>query len=138
MGLKAELALRVAIRTAALKDAALRAATNASFFDAAPGDATFPFVSFGDVSLRDWSTGSDRGLEHLLTLDIWSMQPGNSETLRLADLIVAFLSRTTLQLDDAALVDLRFVSFESRRESHGRYARGRLRFRAITEEQAGG
>ena len=138
MSVKAELALRSAIRTAALADATLAGAVNSSFFDGAPKDALFPFVAFGDVVLRDWSTGSDAGLEHQFTLDIWSSQPGNGETLKIADQILDFLGRAVLQLQGAQLIDLRFVSFEARRESNGRYAKGRLRFRAITEERPGG
>jgi hypothetical protein len=138
MSVKAELALRSAIRTAALADATLAGAVNASFFDGAPKDAVLPFVAFGDVVLRDWSTGSDAGLEHQFTLDIWSSQPGNGETLKIADQILDFLGRTALQLQGAQLIDLRFVSFEARRESNGRFAKGRLRFRAITEERPGG
>ena len=95
-------------------------------------------MAFGDVVLRDWSTGSDAGLEHQFTLDIWSSQPGNGETLKIADQILDFLGRAVLQLQGAQLIDLRFVSFEARRESNGRYAKGRLRFRAITEERPGG
>ena len=138
MSVKAELALRSAIRTAALADATLAGAVNASFFDGAPKDAVLPFVAFGDVVLRDWSTGSDAGLEHQFTLDIWSSQPGNGETLKIADQILDFLGRTALQLQGAQLIDLRFVSFEARRGSNGRFAKGRLRFRAITEERPGG
>ena len=138
MSVRAELALRRAIRSAALDDAALAAATNASFFDGAPRDAVFPFVTFGDVSLRDWSTASDRGLEHQLTLEIWSQQPGHAEVLKLADRLQTFLQTASLTLQGFQLIDLRFLGFEARRESNGRFAKGRLRFRAITEDSAGG
>jgi hypothetical protein len=138
MSLRAELALRSAIRRAALNDPAVAAAVNSSFYDGATRDAVFPFITFGDVSLRDWSTGSDRGLEHQFTLEIWSMQPGNGEVLKLADLVQTFLQSASLSLQGFVLVDLRFVWFEARRESNGRFAKGRMRFRAITEESAGG
>ena len=138
MSVRAELALRRAIRSAALEDAALATATNATFFDGAPRDAVFPFVSFGDVSLRDWSTGSDGGLEHQMTLEIWSLQPGHGEVLKLADLLLTFLRSARLALQGFQLVDLRFVSLEARRESNGRLAKGRLRLRAVTEELSGG
>ena len=138
MSVKAELALRSAIRSAALNDPVITAAVNGSFYDGAPRDAIFPFVTFGDVSLRDWSTGSDRGLEHQFTLEIWSLQPGNGETLNIGDRLLTFLLSATLKLQGFQLIDLRFVSFEARRESNGRFAKGRMRFRAITEENAGG
>ena len=138
MSVKAELALRSAIRSAALNNQALAAAVNGSFYDGAPRDAVFPFVTFGDVSLRDWSTGSDRGLEHQLTLEIWSLQPGHGEVLKLADQLQSFLQSASLTLQGFQLIDLRFLGFEARREANGRFAKGRLRFRAITEESAGG
>ena len=138
MSVKAELALRSAIRSAVLNDPVITAAVNGSFYDGAPRDAIFPFVTFGDVSLRDWSTGSDRGLEHQFTLEIWSLQPGNGETLNIGDRLLTFLLSATLKLQGFQLIDLRFVSFEARREANGRFAKGRMRFRAITEENAGG
>ena len=138
MSVKAELALRSAIRSAALNNQALAAAVNASFYDGAPRDAVFPFVTFGDVSLRDWSTGLDRGLEHQLTLEIWSLQPGHGEVLKLADQLQIFLQSASLTLQGFQLIDLRFLWFEARREANGRFAKGRMRFRAITEETAGG
>ena len=138
MSVKAELALRSAIRRAALNDPAIAVAVNGSFYDGAPRDAIFPFVTFGDVLLRDWSTTTDRGLEHQFTLEIWSLQPGNGETLKLADQLLTFLRSASLPLQGFQLIDLRFVSFEARRESNGRIAKGRMRFRAITEENAGG
>jgi len=138
MSVRGELALRRAIRSAALADVTLAAATNASFFDGAPRDAVFPFVTFGDVSLREWSPGSDRGLEHQFTLEIWSLQPGHGEVLKLADLLQTFLQSASLSVQGFQLIDLRFLGFEARRESNGRFAKGRLRFRAITEESAGG
>ena len=60
------------------------------------------------------------------------------EVLKLADLVQTFLQSASLSLQGFVLVDLRFVWFEARRESNGRFAKGRMRFRAITEESAGG
>jgi hypothetical protein len=138
MILNAEVALRQAIRAALLLDKSLGARLNQGVYDEAPRHAVFPYVSFGDVVLRDWSTGSDRGLEHQFTLEIWSAEPGAIETLELADLIVDALARASVQPQGFALIDLRFVSFETKRESNGRVARGRLRLRAVTEPKTGG
>jgi hypothetical protein len=73
-----------------------------------------------------------------LTLEIWSLQPGNGEVLKVADLLVAFLRSANLSLQGFQLIDLRFVSFDARREGNGRFAKGRLRLRAVTEELPGG
>ena len=137
MMLDAELSLRGAVRAAILGDAALAALLNNGVYDEAPRHAVFPYVSFGDVTLRDWSTGGGPGLEHDFILDIWSAAPGAREAIQIADLIVALLSRAPVQLQTHALIDLRFAAFESSRQANGRVARGRLRFRAITEIKQG-
>ena len=138
MRLGAELALRKCVRAALLADSQIAARLDQGVYDEAPRHAVLPYVSFGEAVLRDWSTGTDAGLEHQFTLDIWSSAPGASETIELGDLIVDALGRATLQPQGFALIDLRFVSFEAQRESNGRLARGRVRFRAITEPKAGG
>jgi len=137
MMIDAELSLRSALRAAILRDATLAAMLNQGVYDEAPRHAVLPYASFSEVKLRDWSTGSDRGLEHDFVLDIWSAAPGTRETIQIADLIVALLARTPIQLQTHTLVDLRFVSFEAARQSNGRVARGRLRLRAITEIKQG-
>jgi hypothetical protein len=126
------------VRTALLADSLVAARLNQGLYDEAPRHAVFPYVCFGDVLLRDWSTGSDVGLEHQFMLDIWSAGPGSAETIEIADLIVDALARASLQPQGFAVTDLRFVSLETRRESNGRLARGRLRFRAVTEPKTGG
>ena len=138
MTVNVEVALRKVVRTALLADSLVAARLNQGVYDEAPRHAVLPYVCFGDVMLRDWSTGSDRGLEHQFTLDIWSAGPGSIETIEIADVIVDALGRASLQPQGFALIDLRFVSFETRRESNGRMARGRLRFRAVTEPRTGG
>ena len=138
MTLNAEIALRKVVRTALLADSLVAARLNQGLYDEAPRHAVFPYVCFGDVLLRDWSTGSDVGLEHQFMRDIWSAGPGSAETIEIADLIVDALARASLQPQGFAVTDLRFVSLETRRESNGRLARGRLRFRAVTEPKTGG
>lgn len=138
MMLDAELSLRAAIRTAILADQTLSASLNGGVYDEAPRHAVLPYVSYADVSLRDWSAGADHGFEHEFVLDIWSASPGTRETIEIADLIVALLAKSPLQLQRHSLVDLRFISFEAGRLANGRVARGRLRFRAVTEVKQGG
>lgn len=137
MKLDAEFSLRSAVRAVILGDATLSGLLSRGVYDEAPRHAVLPYVSFGDVVLRDWSTASECGLEHDFVLDIWSAAPGAKEPLHIADLIVALLAKTALQLQTHALIDLRFVSFEATRQVGGRVARGRLRFRAITEVKQG-
>ena len=92
-----------------------------------------PYLQFGDVSSRDWSTTSDAGAEHVLHLHVWSMQQGLKEALEIAADAQRILDDSALTLGGHRLVSIQYVSTESRREQSGRFARISLRFRAVTE-----
>ena len=44
----------------------------------APG-RRFPYLTFGQCTARDWSTGSEDGNEHILTLHVWSQANGKKQ-----------------------------------------------------------
>ena len=127
-------ALRRAMRVALLADAALSARLGANFvFDEAPAHVTPPYICFADVASRDWSTCSDSGDEHTVTLDVWSQHHGVREAAEIAELARAALDDASLALVGHRLVSLRFQTAQSAREKSGRYARVSLKFRAVTE-----
>ena len=41
-------------------------------YDATPQTATFPFITLGQSTLRDWSTGSEDRAHQSLTVHVWS------------------------------------------------------------------
>jgi hypothetical protein len=128
-------ALRKAIRAALLANSELTAKLGgAHVFDEAPRDAVAPYVTFGDVSVRDWSTASDTGAEQFVILHAWSMQRGVREALDVAAIVAAALDDASLSLDAHRLVAIRFISLEARRDYNGRFARASARFRAVTEQ----
>ena len=54
-------------------DAALAALLGgARIYDDVPVRGEFPYVTFGQTTERDWSTGTDDGAEHVVTLHVWS------------------------------------------------------------------
>lgn len=126
--------LRKAIRLRLATDASLVAALgDQKVYEEAPRGAAPPYVLFADVQLRDWSGALSRGAEQFLTLAVVSTQRGQGAALGLAQQIVALLDEAPLVLEGHTLVDLRFVSLESRRDQSGRFARISLLFRATTE-----
>ena len=128
------ISLRKAIRLALAGDAALVAKLGGpNVFDEAPREAIPPYIAFGDASVRDLSTSSDRSAEQFAVLNVWSLQRGLREALDIADRVAALLDDAALALDGHRLVNLRLVSLETRREGNGRFARASLRFRAVTE-----
>jgi hypothetical protein len=127
-------ALRKAIRAHLIADAALVAALGGpKFFDEAPRSAEAPYALFAETQMRDWSADQSRGAEQFLALAIVSTQRGLSAALGVAQKLVDLLDEAPLSLDGHRLIDLRFVSLETRRDQSGRFACVTLRFRATTE-----
>lgn len=128
------IALRKAIRAHLLADAALVGTLGgARIFDEAPRSQDPPYVFFADAQMRDWSVQDSRGAEQFVTLAILSTQRGLGAALDIAQMVVDRLDEAPLALDGHALIDLRFVSLETRRDQSGRFARVAVLFRATTE-----
>lgn len=128
------IALRKAVRAHLLADAALVAALDGpKVFDEAPRGGDPPYVLFAETQMRDWSAQASRGAEQFQTLAVVSTQRGLGAALDLAQRIVDLLDEAPLALEGHALVDLRFVSLDTRRDQSGRFARVAIRFRAATE-----
>src|SRR5690349_18014040 len=73
-------ALQQAIFAQLSNDPATTAALGGTrIYDDVPPRAEFPFVTFGISSERDWSTGTDQGFEHAVSLHVWSRGHGRKE-----------------------------------------------------------
>ncbi|SDB31582.1 DUF3168 domain-containing protein [Bauldia litoralis] len=127
------LALQKAVFAALVADGDVGAVLGDRIHDAPPRNATFPYASFGEARASDWSTGTEAGTEHRLTLQVWSRERGKAECWRALEAIRAALDDAALTLDGHALVNLRFEAAETRRERDGITWRGVARFRAVTE-----
>jgi len=128
------IALRAAVLVALCADVALSALLNGpQIYEDAPRTANPPFVTFGDVAAKDWSTSSDIGMEQVFTLHIWSKQTGMRASLTIADRISALLQDAALVLNGHALIALHLTNLETKHEDSGRWLRTSLRFRAVTE-----
>jgi len=58
-----------------------------NIYDDAPQSADYPYLTFGQSIARDWSTGTEDGLEHILTLHVWSRAGGKKETHEIIEAI---------------------------------------------------
>ena len=132
MSLSPLLALRNAVRERLGADAGLSARVS-GVFDEPPSGAGHPYVVFGDGQMRDWSASLSRGVEILLPLHVWTTHRGMAEALHIAHRVAGLLDEATLAVEGCRLVNLRFVSLETRRDNIGRFARASLRFRAALE-----
>jgi hypothetical protein len=127
-------ALRAAIHDALAADAPLTALLGGpNVYDEPPQGAAFPYVTLGEMRVLDWSTGTERGAEHQLTLHAWSRQGGHNEAHLVAGALLQALDDAPLTLTDHILVNLRFAQADVRRENDGRTYHALVRFRAVTQ-----
>lgn len=128
------LALRAAIHAALLADAPLLALLGApKVFDVPPKDAGFPYLALGEAVVADWSTATERGTEHALTLHAFSRSGGRAEAYAIAAAVAEALHDMPLALDAHRLANLRATTAEVVREADGRTFHALVRFRAVTE-----
>lgn len=127
-------ALQRAIHAALTDDPALTALLGgAHVYDHVPRGTSFPYVTFGWSTERDWSTGSEPGHEHIVVLHVWSQARGRRQIQAIVSVIRARLHAQALALDGHALINLRHEATEIRRDPDGETLRGLIRLRGVTE-----
>ncbi|KQV63830.1 DUF3168 domain-containing protein [Rhizobium sp. Root1220] len=93
-----------------------------------------PSIVIGDLVSNDYSTSTEAGEEHLLTLEIWSDANGRMRTQDIAACVFALLHDAPLDLASAHLVALRHRLTRTRREPKAKLHVAEMRFRAVTEQ----
>jgi hypothetical protein len=102
-------------------------------YDDAPQAASYPFVTLGQSVIRDWSTGTEDGAEHNLTLHVWSRTGSKKQVHRIIEAIKDVLHDQPLMLADHHLINLRHEFSEARLDPDGDTFHGIVRYRAVTE-----
>jgi Protein of unknown function (DUF3168) len=132
--LSASWALQKAIHIALTNAAALTVLTGGvRVFDEVPRNAAYPYITHGESVVRDWSTSTDEGHEHSVSVHVWSQGAGRKQAHEILGVIARTLDGTSLPLDGHRLISLSHEHSEVRRESDGETWRGLLRLRATTE-----
>jgi hypothetical protein len=108
----------------------------AHVYDHVPRGQAYPYVTFGATSERDWSTGTEDGGEHIVTLHVWSKAAGRHEADHIAAAVRAALHDKTIPMTGFRLVNLRQEIVDVRRETADEIYHGVVRLRAVTEPVA--
>ena len=90
-------------------------------------------MTLGQSVVRDWSTGTEDGAEHELTLHVWSRAGGKHDVLAIVEAIKATLHDQSLSLEDHHHVNLRHQFSEARLDPDGETFHGIVRYRAVTD-----
>ena len=92
-----------------------------------------PSLVLSELVTNDYSTATEPGEEHLVTLQVWSESQGQRQAQTIAGRVRALLDDATPTLATASLVNLRHISTRTRREPKTRLFCAEMRFRAVTE-----
>lgn len=92
-----------------------------------------PCIVVSDLVSTDYSTSTEPGEEHLLTLQAWSDAAGQRQVQQIAGIVCTLLQDAALPLERAALVNLQHLTTRARREAKTRLFCAEMRFRAVTE-----
>jgi hypothetical protein len=126
--------LQKSVYAALVADAGLLALLGGSrIYDDVPQDAQYPYVTIGESTIRDWSTGTDEGDEHILTLHVWSRSAGRQESQVIMNALRSALQGAALAVSGHRLINFRHELSEARRETDGETYHGIVRYRAVTE-----
>lgn len=106
---------------------------SARIYDDVPQRAELPYVTFGQSLVRDWSTDTEDGHEHILTLHVWSRVPGRKQVYEIIDVLKGLLHEQAPVLAEHRIVNLRHELSEARRDGDGETYHGIIRFRIVTE-----
>ena len=134
MPIAASAALRAAVfRALTANPALISLLGGAKIYDETPRGISFPYVTLGEAHVADFSTGSEPGEEHQLTLHGWSREGGHRQAHLIAGALLQALDDAPLALADHHLVNFRFSVADVRRQADGRTYHALVRFRAVTE-----
>lgn len=105
-------------------------------YDDVPQRTELPYVTFGQSLMRDWSTGTETGHEHIVTLHVWSRAAGRKEVHQIMAVLESALHEQAPTMDEHRVVNLRHEFSDARRDADGEIYHGVVRYRAVTEPMA--
>jgi hypothetical protein len=125
--------LQAAVYTHLSSDSALQAQLGSPLrlYDLPPTNAVFPYLTFGTLEVRDYSTKSGTGQSLTFTVDIWSRERGSKQTKQIMSLLRERLHDAALTLSVGHLARCQEEFSGLTREADGLTTHGQTRFRAV-------
>lgn len=105
----------------------------ARLYDVVPPAAAFPYVTMGDVVIREYDTKDQTGFEQSLMLHVWSRYRGRKELKQIIQSIYDVLHNAVLTVTGANYVSCQFQSASTVQENDGLTLHGILRYRIIVQ-----
>lgn len=105
----------------------------ARLYDMVPPAAIYPYVSFGDVNVRDYGTKDRTGFEQTLTFHAYSRARGRKEVKQIMQALYDSLHQSPLSVVGADRVDCQFQSASTQLENDSLTLHGIIRFRIVVQ-----
>jgi hypothetical protein len=120
-------------------DVGVAALVGARVYDAPPPldaevDPDGIYVTIGDESAQDWSTATDNGASHLLTIAVHAQRRGFAEAKQAAGAISDAMLGGGIAMSRGRAVLVRFVDARTRRGEGDALRRVDMRFRITVED----
>lgn len=106
----------------------------AGIFDHVPAETSYPFITIGEATIRDFSNLQQQGTRAQITLRIYSREAGRKQSATIMERIVAVLHAGGMTVDGQVVHSLRFVSSAIELQDDGLTYLGTLIFRALLSE----
>jgi Protein of unknown function (DUF3168) len=105
-------------------------------YDDVPKGALLPYLTFGNLRVRDISPHQYASAEIQMELHLWSDYSGKKELIGLMQEVEALLKVDTLTLGEGTLISLSLVSQEVQVERGILMRQGRMRYVMIVQESS--
>ena len=103
----------------------------AAIYDDVPEGAAYPFVVIGEETTANNGTKTIDGIEHTLTIHVWSQYRGRKQIKELMQSVYDLLHNTDITVSGASQVNIRQEFSTTLAENDGITRHGVMRFRAV-------
>lgn len=104
---------------------------NIPVYDDVPQQSNYPYVQMGEETSANNGTKTLDGVEHTLTMHIWSQYRGRREIKTIMKSVYDLLHNTAISVTGASLVNVRQEFSTTLSENDGITRHGVIRFRAV-------
>jgi len=100
-------------------------------YDDVPEDVSYPYVILGEETTANNGSVTLDGVEHTLTIHVWSQYRGRREIKEIMESVYSLLHNTAISVSGASLVNIRQEFSTTLAENDGITRHGVMRFRVV-------
>lgn len=105
--------------------------SNITVYDDVPEDVVYPYVIIGEETALNFGSKTLDGVEHTLTIHVWSQYRGRREIKQIMQSVYEILHEADINVSGASLVNIRQEFSTTLAENDNITRHGVMRFRAV-------